>query len=712
MTTSLEIGGYLARLRNKAGMTQADLAKKLTFSAAVVSRMETGERAVSPDELETILKAIGTEDVLGCLETINRVWLNLPRPSLGYREEPILWEAEKASQRIKALRADPTVPHPFANRLDETLNEINGSAELVLSNEFVIAFVGNIGVGKSTAICRITDLEVSENTAGQPVTVLDVGAGGVTLCEVQIARGPGYGISVEPKTEEEFYREIREFARSFMPSPDTDVAEGEAEPGFSGTSREFDRAIRNMSGLTIRRTRLPDGTRERTDPIHSMAQNCANLDDLALAIRAKMNLHKRTRRELWYPELASKEPLSWLAEVFRQVNNGRNPDFSLPKRIEVMVPQPILDTASEDALSLRLVDTKGIDDTAERGDLEAYFSNPNSLVVMCSTFNEAPSTLAQQLLDRAAKGGFSNVANKSAVLVLPRPSEALAVRDDEGFAVDTVTDGYELKGEQVANTLRNQELPAVPIEFFNSLEDDPQQLTDFLLGLVKHLRDMNVAQLREVIDGAIALVENHENEQVRAVQQQVSRQLEAWVQLNREIAPFQREPEARLLMAIAMMRYASTLQASVRRGGAWYNLDYAHQLGYGTRAMVAMATNAKIEGFRGLADTLLNTADWAEASDLVRQAIRIIESGVASLLNDSDQLGKTIYTEHMEDDGELWDLCAREWGRGPGYRDRVLRTHRQWFQANREAIDDRVNVTVDAKWHGVLDRLLAILQTD
>ena len=712
MATYLEIGNYLARLRNKAEMTQNDLAKKLTVSAAVVSRMETGERVIDADELHNILEAIGTSEALACRETIDHDWLYLPRPMLGHPQEPILQEAEKAFQDVKALSENPTIPHPFARRLDETLAELHDSAGLVLSNEHVIAFAGNIGVGKSTAICRITGLEVTEKVGGQPVTVLDVGAGGVTLCEVHISRGPGFGICIEPKTEEEIYREVREFARSFMAPQGTDGEDEEEEPGFAGTTKELDRTIRNMSGLTIKRTRLPDGTRERTDPVRIMAQNCASQDDLAVAIRAKMKLHGRTRRDLWYPDLARKEPLPWLAEVFRQVNNGRHPEFSLPNRIEVIVPQAILRAESEDTLSFRLIDTKGIDDTAERGDLEAYFSNPNALVVMCSIFNEAPSPSVQQLLDRAVKGGFSNVENKSAILVLPRPSEALAVRDDEGFAVDTVADGYELKGEQATNSLLRSSLPSVPVEFFNSLEDDPRQLVDFLLERVKHLRNINVTKLRNVIDGANALVQNRENEQVRAVQQQVSSQLNTWLGRNREIAPFQRSPETSLLQAIREMRYASSLQASLRRGGVWYNLDYAHQLGYGTRIMALMAVRPKLEGFRSFADTLLNTPGLEEATDLVQQSIRIIESGTDTLLNDTQLLGRTIYAEHMEDDGELWDGCAGEWGRGPGYRERVLRRHSEWFQDNREDIDNQINPIIEAKWQGILDRVAAILQTD
>ena len=711
MTTSLEIGNYLARLRNKAGIKQNELAEKLTFSPAVLSRVESGERVASTEELNSILEAIGTEEALQLCETIDRDWLNLPRPPLGHPEESILWNAELAFQSVKALSEDPKIPYPFARRLDESLAEIQAVSEMVLAEEYSIAFVGNIGAGKTTALCRITGLEVADETTGQSTTVLDVGAGGITLCEVQIARGPGYGILVEPRTEAELYREIREFARSFMPSTDSVQGEEEDEPGFSGTTREIERAIRNMSGLTIRRTRRPDGTRERTDPIRELADNAVNPDDLAVAIRAKMNLQKRIKRELWYPEMARKEPLPWLAEVFRQVNNGRHTEFSLPKRIEVVVPQRILTGESEDTISIRLIDTKGIDSTSERGDLEAYFNNPHALVVMCSTFNDAPSPSVQQLLDRAVKGGFPNVENKSAILVLPRPTEALAVRDDDGYAVEGVSDGYELKGDEAINSLRKNNLPAVKVEFFNSLEDESQRVVGFLLDLVNSLRHESVVNLQEVIDGADALVQNHANEQVRAVQLQVCAQLRTWLDENRQIAPFARRPEASLLEAIQTIRYASSLRASIRRAGDWYNLDYAHQLGYGTRAMAFRAVSPKLVGFRALANTLLKTPGLEEASDLVSQSLRIIESGADSLFRNCQLLGRTIYAEHMEGGVALWNDCDREWGLGAGYKNRVYDRHVEWFEDNRSKIDSKANTAIESMWLEVLNRISAILQT-
>jgi len=90
-------------------------------------------------------------------------------------------------------------------------------------------------------------------------------------------------------------------------------------------------------------------------------------------------------------------PLAWLQEVFRDINNGLHPDFSLPHRIEVIVPDAPL---GEDVVTITLVDTQGIDDVAGRADLEQHFDDPHTLVVLCTKFEDAPSIHMRELLRR------------------------------------------------------------------------------------------------------------------------------------------------------------------------------------------------------------------------------------------------------------------------------------------------------------------------
>ena len=129
MSITYEVGGAqlghrLAQLRERTGMKQAELARKITWSQAVLSRIEAGERTISDDELTTLLEAIGTEEAADLAMILDRDWQCLPRPPLDHPDQNLLWRAE---QTIAALEAAGTVagtPKAFQTRLDEYVKEI------------------------------------------------------------------------------------------------------------------------------------------------------------------------------------------------------------------------------------------------------------------------------------------------------------------------------------------------------------------------------------------------------------------------------------------------------------------------------------------------------------------------------------------------------------------------------------------------------------
>ena len=707
MAASAQVGRYLALLRERAGYKQNELAKKVTWSPAVLSRVESGERGVSQDELLSILKAIGTEEAVRFAETSDRDWHHLPEPVLGHRDEQPLWEAEQALQSIVELSEAPDIKNVFVKRLDEYCTALRSAADLVLGTEYTIAFIGEIGVGKSTAICRAADLEVEEGQKLDPV--LESGGGGVTICEVHLVQGPHYGILVEPISESELRREVGEFAQYLMrPSHSgEEIVPGDQET--HGTSKEIERAIRNMSGLRSVRVRREAGSRQTVDHARNLAQEFIgegrDADALTIEILSRVKLHQRTRRELWYPEMSGKTPLRWLRDIFLEVNNGRNAEFSLPKRIEVIVPQPILE---EESLSIRFVDTKGIDGPAEREDLEFHFNEANSITVLCSRFNDAPSSSAQQLLDRAVQGQFPDLETKAAVLVLPRPEEALAVKTDLGESAEDAEEGYDLKGEQAKMILESRNLPNAGVEFFNVREDEVQRLDAFLLTLVRNLRALHLQRLNDVIAEANALVENFEREQKSETLKDAARRLTIWMGENQELTPSTVLLEVSLLNAIGNA-YASSVRASVRRQGEWHNLDYPHQLGSGTRLKALRFVRMKQQEFKTIVKTILDDSQMEEAHGLAQQAQRLFDAGMEILRRNSYQVGVTIHTNDMQPDPNFWDRCENRWGDGPGYRNDVLDIHREWFEANRAMVDAKVQDVVEREWEQLLKRLSDIL---
>lgn len=710
MATALQVGKYLALLRERAGLKQNELARRVTLTPTVLSRVESGERSISQDELVSILQAIGTEESLNFAQTSDRIWEHLPEPPLGHLDGQLLWKAEQVLKSIVELSNAPDIKNVFVKRLDEYRSAVVKAADRVSGTEYTIAFIGELGVGKSTAICKAAALEVQEAQKLEPV--LESGAGGVTICEVHLVQGPHYGILVEPVSETELRREVSEFAQYLMRSSQSGGENSFGDQETHGTSKEIERAIRNMSGLRNVRVRREDGSRQTVDHASNLAYEFRDggrdANALTIEILSRINLHLRTRRELWHSDMSGKAPLTWLRDIFLEVNNGRHPEFSLPRRIEVIIPKPILE---EDSLSIRLVDTKGIDGNAEREDLEFHFNEPNSIALLCSRFNDAPSILAQQLLDRAVQGQFPDIGIKAGLLVLPRPEEALAVKTDQGESAEDVQDGYELKGEQAKMILDSRNFPYAGVEFFNVREDGIEGLNTFLLGLVRNLRALHIQRLNDVIGEAEALVANFDREQKSETLKAAAHRLTVWVGGNNELEPCETPLEASLLSIIGKV-YASSVQASVRRQGEWANLDYSHELGYGTRVKASRIIQRKQQDFRATVKNILDDPELEEAHGLAQQAQRLFDTGVETLLRNSHQVGVSIHTDNMQPDLDFWSKCEDRWGRGPGYRNDVLDFNRKWFEAHRALVDTKVEDMVEREWEQILKRLSDILMFD
>ncbi len=105
---------------------------------------------------------------------------------------------------------------------------MKSTAGLLRKREHQVAFIGSIGIGKSTAICRIVGLEVSVPDSPQPAPVLEAGAGGITICEVHLRSGPGFGLLIEPRSDDEIRADVRDFAE-YVRGTDASAADSDGE---------------------------------------------------------------------------------------------------------------------------------------------------------------------------------------------------------------------------------------------------------------------------------------------------------------------------------------------------------------------------------------------------------------------------------------------------------------------------------------------------
>ncbi|WP_300440932.1 helix-turn-helix transcriptional regulator [Zoogloea sp.] len=713
MNRDTAIGMYIASLRDQAAIKQNELAKKLPWSAAVLSRIENGERQLTDDELDIILNGIGTPGALKLKEVLARKWVILPEAALGDADTDLLWEAERAAQQVHQLAEQPEVKQFYERRLVRYQEELLAAAARVADKRFRVTFVGTIGVGKSTAICRAEGLEIATGK-GMPKAVLETGAGGITICEDHVRQGPGYGLIVEPCSDDEIRRYVSDFANFLLhPSqlgPQGEESEG-GESGSPGISREVERALRNMSGLRRRRAeRKADGSVvPAVDEARALATNTADVKTLSVEILARMKLHGRDRRDLWYVPESGKPPLEWLHDMFYRTNNGLHEDFTIPKRIELVIPSTVL---GNDSLSVTLVDTQGIDDLAERRDLEQHFDDPHTIVVLCSKFNEAPATAVRQLLTRARDGGIRTLETHAAILALPHTGEALAVKDN-GYPVQTVEEGYEVKGEEVQLALHRSGLSSLPVAFFNAAEDEPQALRSFILGRIEAVRESQRETLREIIKGATALLANYEKDQAHVIMQAAAQRLQTWIDNNAKLPTSTKRHVHDSLVLAVNAAHPSTVYAAIVRDGDWWKLNYAHQLSHGARRIATTLVEPKLKEFKAIATNLLQDDQFADAHGLVQQTVRAVETGFDGVVRKAQLVGESVHADDMRVDKDFWTECGNEWGRGKGYRERINEHNEGWFEEKRlgEA-DERVIAAVTETWDEAIASVRQLLALD
>jgi hypothetical protein len=162
---------------------------------------------------------------------------------------------EETLSKVEEFLSDEERPWPLRRQIERHRDSLVNAAGFLNRLNHNFAFVGDIGVGKSTAISFIFELLVPASLVEKAINrpILETGAGGTTICEVHIKGGPEFGISLLPMTE----GELRDLVADFCAAKWAMIMTQQKDEGETvNVSREAERAIRNMSGLVRRRETL------------------------------------------------------------------------------------------------------------------------------------------------------------------------------------------------------------------------------------------------------------------------------------------------------------------------------------------------------------------------------------------------------------------------------------------------------------------------
>jgi predicted ATPase len=596
--------------------------------------------------------------------------------------------ADAVLAQLEELRTAPSTTKQNRDTADAWHRSIDAAKAFLNDRAHNVVFIGTVGVGKSSLIGVLGSLLVgpppTDRTSLKDNSVLAIGSGRTTVCEVQIrAARVGeeeegqVGLLLEPFSEADVKKEIAIYAEGEWRRRQASAGRA-GEDDTDPTSQEVHRALRGMAGYAEYQETYSDGNlkrRRNVRPLDDVIPRFGIHEELAEHLIERARLSARTRTAWWF-EGSSVASLKELKALFERVNQGLEPTAMLPQRLIVVVPDPLPGSAA--GMDLTLIDTRGLDGKVEaRRDLQKLLRDPRAIPVLCPPFKDAPGDALRALLTSMASDAELRQALPRTLLVLLDQGDAEQVNGASGDR----DFGQELKIEECHVALESTgaltRLDKVQILAFDALKDDRKRLLEAIDRRIEELRTQRESALAVQLADAQSFLSGAGDELLRPLRERVDRTIhETLAQHPLADAPLD-QALLGLLSAIHECRYASVVYATCRRNGAYPRLDlYA-----AVRAQAATSATYWLEepmqAVLSQLDTLLVDEALKRVGDYVRLRRRQFEEGQLKVIHAyAEKVGANV--EQLLTDDPVWIACCAEWGKGFGFKDRVLERLESW----------------------------------
>jgi transcriptional regulator with XRE-family HTH domain len=677
MRVRTELGEMLSDLRAAARITQRQLAEKMRANQTRISRIEAGDG--DNTDIFAYLDAIGSTEAEAFARLLQVQWRHLPGPSLRHPDLETLVAIEQGLEHVRTFLGDDQVSNLLAGQAQLLNQRLEEAGRYLLSLDHEVVYVGEIGVGKTTAACRQSGLVLDAATASDlKGMLLDTGGGRTTLCDVRVESGDRFALTVEPVSNEEIYRLVDEICRAVREKTggESSAVHTEFKP-----AEEVERALRNMADLP-RPPRARKGVAAIPDPALGVSSQFPRLEDFSAEFASRLKLWRRNRRTIEFDGVDRRAGRQWLRSTFIAINNGRHEDFSLPERITVTVPFALVEAVG---LSVSVTDTRGVDDTAVRQDILDHLKNPRAVTLLCSKWGSAPDPSAQKLLTHVVETNADPMLlDRVAIVALARTGDALSMRYDSGETAADAEEGYEIKLGQVEDALQKIGLAGLQAVAYDASADDPAYLTDFIVERIKAVRRAHAEAARATITAIDGMIENRAETAALAALQTVSGNLDRFADRNAVLSGARRGAYARLLQAVVTL-HARTVWAATNRAGRFWNFNVFQHLGDGAAAEAKVRSSMVMNGLNAIIESDMDNGDLAAARAFLEQVRANSPQWEADFVDAARHHAVAVYLEPLGQAHDLWHSCEREYGMGMGsYREGVAAKLRTWFEDNVE----------------------------
>jgi hypothetical protein len=560
-----------------------------------------------------------------------------------------------------------------------------------------LIFIGQVGAGKTTAICHLFDLvrEIEDTRLRglkqvkiQKVKeLLSTGSGKTTICEVVIRPSERTWIEIAPYESAELQQAIEEFGLWIWQKTHTVVIKERVEI----PPDELLRAIRNIVELpeVLSNGKMRDLALEFAESF-----SLDRYADFKQKLIDRGQLDRRVETEI-FPTAVDRDEKLWLSQIFQALNVAKLANFSIPKRIYLNISKQILDFSNYPRFG-NIIDTRGLDlATRDRRDLAHYIrETDDSICIFTEKFSSAPANVIQiigKYLTQTAK----DLNTKFTLLVMPRKGEPEQVLGSDGQAVDDFEQGIALRKANIDNVFTNENInfSGNNILFYDALQC---YLGDGSLDLNYERSDINIERERIFAEITRIIIDR---------EQQLTSELELLAAQFHQIASgdnLSQIEDAIVIDAAKKIGSFSDVELSSDR----FSIDYVDMLP--DHHCILRATNNRYGKYelRGI-DIYFNGRYLAE--NLVRESTKIAKTQIFKIISDVEaeisegstlhpiaqrlrsQIDanyeaisidlsieiETILTDRIlapqdYEDCTFWQNVIDRWGQGSGYKIDVL----------------------------------------
>lgn len=343
----------------------------------------------------------------------------------------IIQRCNENIKRVNQIQKKEEI-HPLIKKMTEALYQrINTIMEICSVEKYNLCLMGEVGVGKSTAIVNLfglTDEEhFQEGKNLSDIPLFKTATGRTTLCrtEVCFTETDDIKIEIEAKSKEEVKAIVRDFCLKT-------VKDGEGKKSGK-TSEEIDcsievqRAIRNMSGCPEELEELDEYINQTLGNQEISEEN--RIDFLQKSILKQINYDERTKMEILCTD--SKNWEKWLKTNFLELNQGKKKDMPYPNKITVILNKKDTELKIPDYIH-KIVDTRGIDGEGVRRDLTDMCGDKENICILCDKIATYGNIVSQTFFKNIFNSTNQDLKYRNFVMGLERGTELCEVNEAEG----------------------------------------------------------------------------------------------------------------------------------------------------------------------------------------------------------------------------------------------------------------------------------------